>query len=194
MISISSRPNSPPSPACGLSPLTAIFALAMPSRLSAASAARIVRATFSRVISAMRLAHAAVQGAMGDPGVAEAQHHVDAALVGAGLPRHERRMAVEFDAGLRDRGLVLRRRHHRIDLARHRGLHGGGAERDRGAAADRADDAEAERRRFRLRAGQHVHCVERIDARKPWRGARAKPDRRPGSDRTPPAPPDRARP
>ena len=53
MISISSRPNNPPSPACGLRPLTAIFALAMPSRFSAASVARIVRATFSRVISAI---------------------------------------------------------------------------------------------------------------------------------------------
>ena len=83
-----------------------------------------------------RLAHAPVQGAMRDPRVAEAQHHVDAALVGAGLPRDERRMAVELDAGLRDRGLVLRRGHHGIDLARHRGLDGGGAERDRGAAAD----------------------------------------------------------
>ena len=143
MISISSRPNNPPSPACGLSPLTAIFALAMPSRLSATSVARIVRATLSRVISAKRLAHAPMQGAMRDPRVAEAQHHVDAALVGAGLPRDERRMAVELDAGLRDRGLVLRRGHHRIDVARHRGLDGGGAERDRGAAADGADDAEA---------------------------------------------------
>ena len=53
MISISSRPNRPPSPACGLSPLTAIFGAAMPSRLSAASVARIVRATFSLVISAI---------------------------------------------------------------------------------------------------------------------------------------------
>ena len=53
MISISSRPNSPPSPACGLSPLTAIFGAAMPMRLSVASVARIVRATFSRVISAI---------------------------------------------------------------------------------------------------------------------------------------------
>ena len=59
---------------------------------------------------------------MGDPRVAEAQHHVDAGLVGAGLPRDERRMAVEFDAGLGDRGLVLRRRDHSIDFARLRGL------------------------------------------------------------------------
>ena len=94
-----------------------------------------------------RLAHAPVQRAVRDPHVAEAQHHVDAVLVGAGLPRDERRMAVELDAGLRDRGLVLRRGHHRIDLARHRGLDRGGAERDRGAAADRADDAEAAAKR-----------------------------------------------
>ena len=134
MISISSRPNSPPSPACGLSPLTAIFGDATPSRLSAASAARIVARHVVVGDQRDRLAHAPVQGAVGDPRVAEAQHHVDAVLVGAGLPRDERRMAVERDAGLRDRGLVLRRRHHGIDLARDRGLDGGGAERDRGAA------------------------------------------------------------
>ena len=53
MISISSRPNSPPSPACGLSPLTAIFGAGDAEPLSAVSAARMVRATFSRVISAI---------------------------------------------------------------------------------------------------------------------------------------------
>ena len=103
-----------------------------------------------------RVADAAMQGAMGDPRVAEAQHHVDAALVGAGLPRDKRRMAVELDAGLRDRGFVLRRRHHGIDLVAHRGLHRGRAERNRGAAGDRRRDAEAERRGFGLRAGQDV--------------------------------------
>ena len=46
-------PNSPPSPACGLSPLTAILGAAMPSRLSAASVARMARGTLSCVIVAM---------------------------------------------------------------------------------------------------------------------------------------------
>ena len=54
---------------------------------------------------------------MRDPGIAETQHHVDAVLVGAGLPRDERRMAVELDAGLCDRGFVLRGGHDRVDVA-----------------------------------------------------------------------------
>ena len=52
MISISSVPNMPSSPACGLSPPTKIFGRATPSCLSAASVTRITRSTRSGVISA----------------------------------------------------------------------------------------------------------------------------------------------
>ena len=109
MISISSEPNSPPSPACGLSPLTAIFGAAMPICLSVRSARVDDARDFVPRDRLDRLAHALMQRGMRDLDAAEAQHHEHVVLVGAGLARHERRMAVELDAGLRDRGLVLRR-------------------------------------------------------------------------------------
>ena len=156
MISISSRPNSPPSPACGLRPLTAIFRRGNPDAferdVGGADGARHILLCNQR----NRVADAAMQRAMRDALVAEAQHHVDAAFVRPGLPRDERRMAVEFDAGLRDRGFVLRRRHHGIDVAVHRHLHRGRAKRNRRAACDRRGDAETERSGFGLRAGQDL--------------------------------------
>ena len=53
MMSISSRPNMPSSPACGFKPLTNIFGLVIPSFLSAVSVTRITRSIRSGVISAI---------------------------------------------------------------------------------------------------------------------------------------------
>src|SRR5262245_21400167 len=93
---------------------------------------------------------------MRDPDVTEAQHQEDAILVGAGLARDERRIAVEPDAGERDRGLVLRRGYPGVYFPRQRRLDRCGCEGERGDAAHRAGSAEAEIRSLPLRTGQDV--------------------------------------
>ena len=51
IVSISSRPNAPPSPACGFRPATAMRGASMPARRSAAWVMRIVSRTPARVIA-----------------------------------------------------------------------------------------------------------------------------------------------
>ncbi len=94
-----------------------------------------------------------------DLGRAEAQHQVDAVRIGAGLARHERRVAVERDAGARDRCLVLRRRHHRIGLAGERRLDRRAREGQRRDARRRGGAAEVEGRGFGLRTVEHIHRI-----------------------------------
>src|SRR5262249_15285614 len=106
-----------------------------------------------------RLPHAAVQRGVDDFHVAEAQHQVDVALVGAGRARDERRVAVELDAGKRDRRLVLRRGDDRVHLARAREFDRPAGEGERGAAARGAAGTEVERGEVRLRAAEHVDAA-----------------------------------
>ena len=89
-----------------------------------------------------RLRDADMQRAMDDARVAEAQHEKHVVVVHAGLARHEGRVAVERDAGGRDRGLVVRRRHHGVDLAGARRRDRARGARERGAAIRRVVDAE----------------------------------------------------
>src|SRR6516165_3072521 len=147
MTSISSRPNKPPSPACGLRPPTAIFGADVPMRLSARSVAAMTRAIFSRATGSDE--NAVYLMLCFDDGV----------LVAAGRARHERRIAVELDARERDRRLVLRRCNDRIHLARERELDRRAGEGERGAAARGAPSAEIERGHVRLRAAEHVDAA-----------------------------------
>ncbi len=102
-----------------------------------------------------------MQGRVHDPGIAEAQHQIDVVHVGRGLTRHKRGMAVERDAGERDRRFVLRRGDDRIDVPGKRGPDRAADEGDGGAAALGAGGAEGERCRLRLRAVEHVQPVVR---------------------------------
>ena len=104
-----------------------------------------------------RVPHAAMQRHVHHAVVVEAQHQVDVARVDAGLARHERRVAVERDAGERDRLLGLRRRHHRLDLARQRRLDGAAGGVERGAAIGGIDAAEPERDVVAARRCEHGH-------------------------------------
>jgi len=100
-----------------------------------------------------------VQRRVHDLHVGEAQHQVNVVLVGAGRARDEGGIAVERDAGERDRCLVLRRCHDRVHLARERELDRGAGEGERGAPARGAAGAEVERGEVRLRAAEHVDAV-----------------------------------
>ena len=100
-----------------------------------------------------RLPHALVQGRVRDFRVAEAQHHEDVVLGRSGLACHERGMAVERNAGHRDRGFVLRGRDHRGNLPGQRRFHRGAAERNRRAPGRGA--GRPERDGLRLRAIEH---------------------------------------
>src|SRR5262249_31071627 len=106
-----------------------------------------------------RLPHAAVQRGVDDFHVAEAQHQVDVALVGAGRARDERRVAVELDAGERDRRLVLRRGDDRVHLARAREFDRPAGEGERGAAARGVAGTEVERGEVRLGAAEDVDAA-----------------------------------
>src|SRR5262249_238895 len=106
-----------------------------------------------------RLPHAAVQRRVHDLHVVEAQHQVNVVLVGAGGARDEGGIAVERDAGERDRRLVLRRCHDRVHLARERELDRRAGEGERGAAVRGAAGTEVERGEIRLGAAEHVDSV-----------------------------------
>ena len=136
----------PSSPACGLSPPTKIFGRAMPSCLSAASVTRITRSTRSRRDQRDRLAHADMQRGVDDAHVVEADHQIDVVDRRAGFARDERGIAVEGDAGGRDRAFGLRRRHHRLHLAGERGFDRAAGAGERGAAVSGVDLAEYHRR------------------------------------------------
>ncbi len=98
-MSISSRPNRPPSPACGFRPLTAILGAAMPIRRSVRAVSAMTRPTRSRVMasSACRTLWCSVACAIF---VSPKQSIMKTwSSRRAGLARHERRVAVERDAG-----------------------------------------------------------------------------------------------
>ena len=79
---------------------------------------------------------------MRDAHVVEADHQIDVVDRRAGLARDEGRIAVEGDAGGRDRAFGLRRRHHGVDLAGKRGLDRAPRAGERGAAVSGVDLAE----------------------------------------------------
>ena len=112
IISISSRPNRPPSPACGLRPLTQMFGIATPRRLSAVSVARTTWPTRSPRYQRQRFARRRDARWHARCAVTETQHQIDVVAASAGLARDERGIAVEGDPGRGDRCLVLRRGDH----------------------------------------------------------------------------------
>ena len=119
----------------------------------------MTRATLSRVIMSIACRTLRCSVAWTIFIVIEAQHQIDVVLVGAGLARDEGRIAVERDAGERDRGLVLRGRNNGVDLACERGFDRCAGKGERGAPARRAGNAEVEGGRVRLRAGEHIEAL-----------------------------------
>ncbi len=96
---------------------------------------------------------------MHDLQMIEAEHQEDVVLLSSGLARDERGIAVERDAGARDRGFVLRRRNNAIHLVREGGLDRRGGKRERGLATRRANGAELEPGQTRLRAVDHIDAL-----------------------------------
>src|SRR5262245_2939890 len=161
MISISSRPNRPPSPACGLRPPTAIFAAAVAQPLKRTiGGADHAEDPFARN-QVYRVAHAPVKRGVHDLHAAEAEHQVGVGLIAAGRARDKRRIAVELDAGARDRGLVLRHGDHGIRVAAERGIDRDPRKSERGASTRRAGRAEMKRRSLRLGAGEDMQAIVR---------------------------------
>jgi hypothetical protein len=89
----------------------------------------------------------------------EAQHQVDVARIEACLARDEGRIAVDFDAGERNRGLVLWRGDDGIDFAGARRLNRLAGGEQRRAAARRAGAAEADVAQLLAWTGDERDCV-----------------------------------
>ena len=104
-----------------------------------------------------RLTDALVQGRMGNSGAAKAQHHEDVVFGRSGLARHERRMAVEWNAGERDRSFVLRGGDDGSDLPGEGGFHRGAAECERRSSGCGAHLAEGDA--LLLRAVQNGELI-----------------------------------
>ena len=121
------------------------------------SVARITPRTFSRVITAIASRTLWCSVACAILRVAETQHHDRrrsrsvpvARATNDGWPSN-------VNAGERDRGLVLRRGDHGIDLARERGLDRQRRKTRARRVRRRRGGAEVERGRIRLRAVEHV--------------------------------------
>src|SRR6266487_4427940 len=98
---------------------------------------------------------------MDDLHVIEAQHQVHIVLVGAGLARDKRWIAIERDPGERDRSFVLRTGNDRLYLTRERGFNRRASESQRSAAARGAIGTEVEGGQVRPRAVEHVETLPR---------------------------------
>ena len=118
MTSISSRPNSPPSPACGFSAAMAIFGLAIPSPFRGLVGEVDHEAQALRRQALRHVLQRDVGGDVRDPHVAVGEHHHRAAHPGQ-LGQHLG-MAGIVVAGLVEGLLVERRRDDAADLVRHR--------------------------------------------------------------------------
>ena len=158
MISISSRPNSPPSPACGLSPLTAMRRRRRrPDAPASGSVAAMTRHTRAGVMAsiAWRTLWCSVAWAI----LVSPKHSIMKTWSGSVPVSRATKEGWPSKAmpATRDRSFVLRRSDHRIHFVRDRGLDGGSAERDRGAAGGGADGAE--RDRVGLPALEHIEAV-----------------------------------
>jgi hypothetical protein len=121
----SSSPNRPPSPACGLTPLTAMRGCSIASLRKVSIGARN---PFTRnQLQGAR--NAGVQRHMRDayfaPLVLEAQHQDAVFRRESRHPGDEGRVAVELEAGGVDRAFGVGRGHHRLILAGERAADGG---------------------------------------------------------------------